>query len=86
MTSHPVDDAVSAELAARAHRTLEPLHIISYFAPEPGARYVELGIKGGMRGYFASRSAPLGRVPAEVVIATFFNFAPEGIRKAIPSV
>jgi hypothetical protein len=75
-----------AELARKAHRTLEPLHVLAYFAPEPGERYTALGIKGGMRGYFASRGAALGQVPAEVVIATFFNFNPELIRKAIPSV
>jgi hypothetical protein len=83
MTSLAAD---AAGLARKAHRTLEPLHVITYFAPEPGQRYLELGIKGGMRGYFASRSAALGRVPAEVVIATFYNFAPASIRKAIPSV
>jgi hypothetical protein len=77
--------AAGAELARKAHRTLEPLHVVTYFASEPGERYAALGVKGGMRGYFASRAAALGRVPAEVVIATFFNFAPEGIRKAIPS-
>jgi hypothetical protein len=75
-----------AELARKAYKTLEPLHVVTYFAPEPGERYVALGIKGGMRGYFASRGAALGRVPAEVVIATFFNFAPDNVRRAIPSV
>jgi hypothetical protein len=78
--------AEAAVLARKAHRTLEPLHVIAYFAPEPGERYAALGIKGGMRGYFASRSAPLGLVPVEVVVATFFNFAPDLIAKAIPSV
>jgi hypothetical protein len=72
--------------ARKAHRTLEPLHVVTYFAPEPGEHYAELGIKGGMRGYFASRSAALGRVPAEVVVSTFYNFAPGLIAKAIPSV
>src|SRR5277367_4469543 len=78
--------AAGAELARKAYKTLEPLHVVTYFAPEPGERYTALGIKGGMRGYFASRGAALGRVPAEVVIATFFNFAPDNVRKAIPSV
>ncbi|MBV9293764.1 MAG: hypothetical protein JO222_15085, partial [Frankiales bacterium] len=50
-----------------------------------GERYLAAGVKGGRRGYFASRSAPLGVVPAEVVIATFYNFAPALVRKAIPS-
>lgn len=35
-------------------------------------------------GYFASRAAPLGAVPAEVVIATFYNFQPDLVRQAIP--
>jgi hypothetical protein len=36
-------------------------------------------------GYFASRAAPMGPVPAEVVIATFFNFSPALVRRAIPA-
>ena len=73
-------------LARRAHKVLEPLHTPIYFAPEGGERYTALGIKGGMRGYFASRSAPLGIVPVEVVVSTFYNFAPGQVAKAIPSV
>lgn len=73
-------------LARRAHKALEPIHTLVYFVPEAGERYAAAGVTGGMRGYFASRSAPLGQVPAEVVIATFYNFAPERVAKAIPSV
>jgi hypothetical protein len=73
-------------LARRAHRVLEPIHTIVYFAPEGAERYGALGVSGGMRGYFASRSAPLGVVPAAVVVATFYNFAPAQVDKAIPSV
>ena len=73
-------------LARRAHKVLEPLHTPIYFAPEGGERYTALGIKGGMRGYFASRSAPLGIVPVELVVSTFYNFAPAQVAKAIPSV
>jgi hypothetical protein len=88
MTSSAIGaaDLDAAELARKAHRTLEPLHVVTYFAPEPGERYAALGVKGGMRGYFASRAAPLGLVPAEVVVSTFFNFAPDLVAKAIPSV
>jgi hypothetical protein len=74
------------ELARSAHRVLEPIHTLVYFVPETAERYADAGVKGGMRGYFASRSAPLGQVPAEVVIATFYNFAAGQVRKAIPSV
>src|SRR3954451_6570550 len=83
MTTETLD---TAQLARAAHRYLEPLHTLVYFVPENGERYAALGIKGGMRGYFASRSAPLGQVPVEVVIATFYNFAPAHVRTAIPSV
>lgn len=72
--------------ARTAHRVLEQIHTLVYFVPEAADRYAEVGISGGMAGYFASRSAPLGVVPAEVVIATFYNFAPSRVRKAIPSV
>jgi hypothetical protein len=79
------DVAAASELAKKAHRTLEPLHAITYFAPEPGEEYAAAGLKGGMRQYFAVRSAPMGKVPVEVVIATFYNFAPYLIAQAIPS-
>src|SRR5207302_9962280 len=73
-------------LARQAHRALEPIHTLIYFVPEGGERYSALGVTGGMRGYFASRSAALGVVPAEVVVATFYNFSPTHVAKAIPSV
>ena len=79
-------DPAALTLARKAHHTLEPIHTLVYFAREGGDVYAELGVSGGMRPYFASRSAALGRTTAEVVIATFYNFAPWTVRKAIPSV
>ena len=72
-------------LARKMHRTLEPYHGIVYFAPEPAAAYVAIGL-AGRSGYFASRSAAMGPVPAEVVIATFFNFHPELVRRSMEGV
>jgi hypothetical protein len=71
-------------LARKMWRTLEPYHGMIYFAPEATAAYEALGVKG-FDGYFASRAAPMGAVPAEVVIATFFNFNPDVVRHAIPA-
>jgi hypothetical protein len=62
----------------------EPIHAITYFAPEARAATDGLGLKGGWMGYFAGRAAPMGAVPAEVVIATFFNFHPDMVRRSIP--
>jgi len=78
--------ASAATLARKAYGTLEPIHIVVYFASEGPEHYRAAGVKGGMRGYFASRSAAMGEVPAEVVIATFYNFCPRAVRTAIPSV
>ncbi len=45
-----------------------------------------LGFRGYWDGYFAGRSAPLGRVPAEVVHAAFYNFADGEVARHIPKV
>jgi hypothetical protein len=45
-----------------------------------------LGFRGYWDGYFAGRSAPLGRVPAEVVDAAFYNFADGEVARHIPRV
>ncbi len=63
---------------------MEPLHGMIYFSPEADAAYRQLGLTGRM-GYFASRAAALGPVPAEAVIATFYNFNPQVVRQAIPA-
>jgi len=76
--------SLGAALAARkTWRTLEPLHGMIYFVPEATEAYGALGITG-RDGYFASRSAPMGAVSAEVVVATFFNFNPALVHHAIP--
>ncbi len=64
----------------------EPLHAVTYFAPEGRAAFEAAGLRGFWRGYFASRSAPLGLAPAAVTIALYANFAPRMVERAIPSV
>ncbi len=64
-------------IARKTWRTLEPVHGAIYFVPEAREEYAAIGIDDRMQGYFASRSAPMGAVPAPVVIATFFNFDPD---------
>ncbi len=70
-------------MARKMWRTLEPYHGIVYFAPEATAAYEALGVMG-FDGYFASRAAAMGAVPASVVVATFFNFNPQLVEHAIP--
>ena len=72
---------------ARAMWTLfEPIHAVAYFAPEARGAFEEAGLRGFWRGYFAGRAAPLGPAGAAVVTASFFNFAPAFVARAIPAV
>jgi hypothetical protein len=71
-------------LARKMWRTLEPLHGLVYFTAHATVAYEALGVTG-RAGYFASRAAPMGPVPAEVVVATFYNFNPAAVHRAIPA-
>ena len=64
----------------------EPIHAVTYFTPEARSAYEQAGLRGFWRGYFAGRAAPLGVVGAPVVTASFFNFAPAFVARAIPGV
>lgn len=71
------------ELARRFFHRFEPVHAVTYFAPEARAALDDLGYRGFWMGYFAARSAPLGQVPPEVVTAVFYNFAPQRVAKSL---
>jgi len=72
-----------ARLARALWRVMETYHAVVYFAPDVKWAFEDLGLPGFWRGYFASRAAPMGPVPAEVVIATFYNFHPDMVRWAM---
>jgi hypothetical protein len=77
-------DAAEGTLATRGHRLLEWLHAISYFAPEVQQSLTEVGLPAGRTLYFAARAAPMGRVGAGVVTATFYHFNPALVGEHIP--
>jgi hypothetical protein len=72
--------------ARRTWRALEPVHAVTYFAPESRAAGEALGIRGFWRGYFAQRAAPLGAAPPELVTALFHTFAPGFVARSVPAV
>lgn len=80
------DGRMDATIARKTWRTLEPIHGAVYFVPEAAEEYASIGVEGRMRGYFASRSAPMGAVGPDVVIATFFNFDPAFVRTNVAGV
>jgi hypothetical protein len=73
------------QVARRFFDRFEPVHAVTYFAPEAQAALDGLGYRGFWMGYFAARSAPLGMMPPEMVTAIFYNFAPERVAKALPA-
>ena len=79
MPSPPTE---AAAVARKCWRTLEPIHGMIYFVPEAADRYAEVGVTG-RSGYFGSRSAAMGAVTAGVVRATFFNFQPDLVARAM---
>src|SRR5271166_5670622 len=76
--------AVDPILARKLARTSNPYPAIVFLAPEMAGAYTAAGLPQGRMGYFAGRSAPMGPVNAEVVIATFYSFAPHLVRRYIP--
>lgn len=73
----------SDDLARRHWDVTNAVHSIVYWDPEPREEYDAIGLIGGWRQYFASRSAAMGAMVPEVVVATFFGFKPELVQKSL---
>ena len=71
--------------ARRMFELLEPICLVTFFADECNEEMAALGHRTYWDGYFASRAAPLGRVPAQVVHAAFYSFADGEAARHIPS-
>ncbi|QNE17519.1 MarR family transcriptional regulator [Kribbella qitaiheensis] len=73
-------------VARHLHQLLEPAHMVAYTADEADEALMALGLRNTWDAYFAGRAAPLGQVPAEVVHAIFYNFAPGEVARHIPHI
>lgn len=73
-------------VARHLYELTEPVSLVNFFSPEPNDAMAALGFRGYWDGYFAGRSAPLGRVPAEVVHAAFYSFADGEVARHLPRV
>ena len=79
-------DRTGARQARGLWTLYEPIHAVSYFAPQAAEAFERAGLRGFWRGYFAGRAAPLGPVAAAPVVALFSSFAPQMVERALPSV
>lgn len=66
-------------------RVVEPFHAVTYYSAEING-FRDDGFKGWWHAYFAYRPAPMGPVDVPVVAATFYNFHPRMIERAVPGV
>src|SRR6476646_587915 len=74
-------------MARRMFELVEPIGARPYTADDPNEAMFALGFTNYWDTYFAGRAAPLGSsVPAEVVHALFYNFAPGEVARHIPKV
>ncbi|MEP7111890.1 MAG: hypothetical protein ABI862_01370 [Ilumatobacteraceae bacterium] len=76
---------MSSSVVYDVHMAINLVHRLVYFVPEAAEEYGALGVSGA-GGYFASRAAPMGPVPDEVIIATFYNFSPRAVTSSMPGV
>ncbi len=80
---------MNPETVRRTCRTLEPVHAMVYFSPEPQEEYAALGLDAKANpahGYFPARAAAMGAVTWPTVQATFFNFSPFAVQLGIDGV
>lgn len=74
-------DQVSLKTVERLHALTTRLHVPVYFAREAADEYAKEGVQG-WSGYFGSRTAAMGELPTEAIIATFYNFSPDVVGPA----
>jgi hypothetical protein len=72
--------------ARRMFELVEPIGVLPFGDGALGEVVEALGLENIWDGYFAGRAAALGRVPAEVVHALFYNFFPGEAARHIPRV
>jgi hypothetical protein len=77
---------MSVSLQRRMWSLFEPIHAVTYFSLESREAFADIGLTRYWDGYFAGRSAPLGPISGEPVVAIFSGFAPPLVTRALPTV
>jgi hypothetical protein len=82
--SEPHSDRPAPGEARALWRVCEPIHAVTYFAPEVRDALRALGLRGFWMGYIAARVAPLGAIGPEIATAVLHDFAPEMLARSLP--
>jgi hypothetical protein len=84
-SSEPRSDRPAPGEARALWRVCEPIHAVTYFAPEVRDALRAVGLRGFWMGYTAARVAPLGAIGPEIATAVLHNFAPDMVARSLPA-
>lgn len=73
-----------ASLVRSVTKRLDTFHSASYFAPAMAHALSAAGVPADAH-YLAQRAAPMGAASPELVVATFFNYAPAYVASQVPA-
>ncbi len=76
-------DVEARALARRVWQSLEVVHTPVYFSADVAAASRAIGLRNRMMSYVAMRTAPLGTLPAEAVVAVLYGFAPRAVAMGV---
>lgn len=79
-SARPGDGPMDLNAVRDVSRAVSAAHLFIYLAPESAQEAAELGVSDRGRAYLAFRSAAMGAVPWQVVLAAFYNFSPRAVR------
>lgn len=74
-----------ARAARRCYGALNSIHSTLYFSPELRSAFGDAGLDDPRAVNFAARAAPLGRVGAGTVAATFYNYKYDLVARHVPA-
>src|SRR5262245_29010503 len=83
-----MSESFDPHLTSEINRQLGAMFGAPMTSRQSAERYTAAGFSADdfREWYYAFRSAPMGRVSAETVIATYFNFQPSLVRRYVPRV
>ncbi|MET8472085.1 hypothetical protein ABZY90_04420 [Streptomyces sp. NPDC006422] len=74
------DGPMDLRAVREVSRAVSAAHLFIYLAPETVEEAAGLGVTDRGPAYLAFRSAAMGAVPWQVVLAAFYNFSPRAVR------
>ncbi|WP_030661457.1 hypothetical protein [Streptomyces rimosus] len=78
--AHPTTGRMDTAAIREVSLAVNAAHLFIYLVPETAEEAAKLGVTDREPAYLAFRSAAMGAVPWQVVLAAFYNFSPRSVR------